>query len=144
MHSVRWLAFSAVMAIAVAGPGAAHTIRRGDLEIIHPAIMAPHAMVDSTCAHVTIRNHGGATEVLLGARIRAANSVRLTASGPATNVSQRIEIAPGKTVDLRHGWCLLLSGITESLEPDMNVIPGELIFERAGTVSIDFMIDPAH
>ena len=82
--------------------------------------------------------------MLLGARIRAAKAVKLTAAVPEMAVSPRIEIAPGETVDLRHGWCLLMSGITEPLEPDMNIIPGELIFERAGTVSIDFMIDPAH
>lgn len=53
----------------------------------------------------------------------------------------RIAIAAGETLDLHHGWCLLVSGLKHQLVADMGVEPGELIFEKAGTLNIEFMID---
>jgi hypothetical protein len=55
---------------------------------------------------------------------------------------KRVAIPPGETLELRKpSWCLFLTGITISLEPDAGVYPGTLLCERASTVEIKFMID---
>ena len=136
----------AALLILVAGNAAqAHGYRVGNLEITHPAIMVPSAHSDCSCAHVKIINHGAQTEYFLGAVISAAARTHLieisTGSG-GLSTPLRVEIPPGQTLDLsRHRWCLFMSGINTSLKADMGAIAGQLLFEKAGPVAIEFMID---
>lgn len=141
-----------IAAIVVAGPlapaaAAAHEYNAGLIEIVHPAIMAPAAQAGCTCAHVKIVNHGASTEYFLGARIDVAGHTALMQFadfGRETNLRTRVAIAPGGILDLhRHSWCLFLSGLKSSIEPDMGVYSGILQFERAGDIEIEFMADDA-
>jgi hypothetical protein len=135
------------LTLAAASQALAHGYRFGDLEILHPAIMAPVARTGCTCAHVKIVNHGNQTEYFLGARISVAGHTALMQFadfGRESNLRTRVAIAPGGTLDLhRHSWCLFLSGLKSSVEPDMGVYSGTLQFERAGDIEIEFMTDDA-
>jgi periplasmic copper chaperone A len=123
----------------------AHVYQVGNLEIMHPAIMVPSQNSDCSCAHVKIINHGSQAESFLGAKISAAartHLVEIASGGQGLSTPARVEIPPGKTLDLsRHHWCLFMSGINTSLEADMGAIKGQLLFEKAGAVEIEFMID---
>ncbi len=123
----------------------AHTLRVGNLEIVHPAITVPRLHSGSTCAHMKIVNQGVQTEYLLGARVGMTNSaafMQLLELGGEAILRKRVAISPGETLDLsKPSWCLFLTGIKVALEPDAGVYPGTLLFERAGTVEIEFMID---
>jgi copper(I)-binding protein len=136
-----------VIALTLAGASQAlaHGYRFGDPEILHPAITAPVARAGCTCAHVKIVNHGNQTECLLGARINVAGHTALMQFadfGRETNLQTRVVIAPGGTLDLhRHSWCLFLSGLKSSFEADMGAYSGNLRFERAGKLEIEFMVD---
>jgi len=141
-----------IAGIAVAGllaptAAVAHEYNAGPIEIVHPAIMAPVARAGCTCAHVKIVNHGNQTEYFLGARINVAGHTALMQFadfGREMNLQTRVAIAPGGTLDLhRHSWCLFLSGLKSSIEPDMGVYSGILQFERAGDIEIEFMADDA-
>lgn len=136
-----------ITAILLMAPTAAlaHGYRIGDLEIIHPVIMAPSAHADCSCAHVKIINHGNRPEYFLGARISVAERthlVSMSSQGQGLSMPSRVEIGPGETLALgRQNWCLFMSGITASLEADMGAVAGELVFEHHGPLAIEFMID---
>lgn len=144
-----WLSMRPVLIIAIllwsAGGALAHGYRVGDLEILHPAIMVPSPQSDCSCAHVKIVNHGARTERFLGAVISAAartHLVSISTGGGGLSMPAEVDIPPGATLDLtRHSWCLFMSGISQSLEADMGAVPGQLLFEKQGAVSIEFMID---
>jgi periplasmic copper chaperone A len=129
------------------GTALAHGYQAGPLEITHPAIMVPSGKSDCSCAHVKIINHGKQTEYFLGAVISAASRthlIEIATGGGGLRMPLRVEIPPGKMLDLtRHEWCLFMSGITTTLETDMGVIAGQLLFAHQGTVAIEFMIDAA-
>jgi periplasmic copper chaperone A len=139
-----------IAAFALIGGSAsvwAHGYRIGDLEILHPAITVPAPLADYSCAHVKIINHGTTPEHLLGAEVAAARHVRIVAlsdGGKGLSYPASVAIAPGATLNLNRGnWCLFLSGITATLEADMGVVRGWLLFENQGKVPVEFMIDPA-
>ena len=137
-----------IFSLFSAAEALAHGYHIGNLEIVHPAIMMPQVISNCTCAHVTIINHGSGTEYFLGADIPIASSTRLLyvanhnhdISAPAA-----VPIAPGATLDLhRHEWCLFLSNIHTGLEADMGMYPARLMFQHAGTIDVEFMVDAAH
>ncbi len=137
---------SAALLLAGGGAGAlAHSYKFGDLEITHPTIMVPSAKSDCSCAHVKIVNHGAAPEYFLGAVISAAartHLIEVSAQGDGFQTPMRVEIPPGGTLDLSHRhWCLFMSGITGTLEADMGAVTGQLLFEKAGQIPVEFMID---
>jgi copper(I)-binding protein len=138
-------AVSIALMLFVAGAAQAHSYRIGNLEIVHPAIMVPEVNSDCTCAHVTIINHGSESEFFLGADIKAAGNTRLlrvASHGKDFNALSEVEIAPGATLDLhRHEWCLFLSNVSKGLESDVGAYPARLMFRRAGTIDIEFMVD---
>jgi copper(I)-binding protein len=139
---------SIVLMLLAAGAAQGHSYRIGNLEILHPAIMVPQANSDCTCAHVTIINHGPATEYFLGADIEVASNTKLLrVAGHDHDFSalSEVAIAPGATLDLhRREWCLFLSNISKSLEADMGEYPARLMFRHAGAIAIEFMIDAPH
>ncbi|MGQ0485977.1 MAG: copper chaperone PCu(A)C [Hyphomicrobiales bacterium] len=143
------MAFAALLAMEPLAPGgaAAHGYRFGDIEIVHPAIRVPSSQADCTCAHLKIINHGNLTEYFLGARIDVAGRTELmqfAEFGRETSHPARVAIPPGGTLDLhRHSWCLFMSGLKSSFEADLGVYSGTLLFERAGNVEIEFMVDEA-
>jgi len=141
-------ALSITLTLFVTSAAQAHSYRVGNLKIVHPAIMVPQVKSDCTCAHVTIINHGSETEYFLGADIAIAGNTRLlhiVSQDEDISAPAAVPIAPGATLNLhRHEWCLFLSNIHSSLEADMGMYPASLIFRRAGTIEVEFMVDPAH
>jgi copper(I)-binding protein len=141
-------ALSFALTLFVTSAAQAHSYRVGNLEIVHPAIMVPQVKSDCTCAHVTIINHGSETEYFLGADIAIAGNTRLlhiASHDDDVSAPAAVPISPGATLNLRrHEWCLFLSNIHSGLEADMGMYPASLIFRRAGTIEVEFMVDPAY
>ena len=128
------LASLAALLLLTAGAAFAHSYRVGVIEIIHPAIKVPDAGVDSTCANATIVNHGAEADYLVKAEIALAGLTQL--------VSTAIAITPGAGFNLYdHQWCILLSGVTASLEADAGLYPGLLVFRHGGPIAVEFMVD---
>lgn len=141
------MAFAALLAVEPLAPGgaAAHGYRFGELEIVHPVILVPSSQADCTCAHLKIINHGAQTEYFLGARIGVAGRTELmqfAEFGRETSYPARVAIPPGGALDLhRHSWCLFMSGLKSSFEAYIGAYSGTLLFERAGNIEIEFMVD---
>ncbi len=109
--------------------------------------MVPSQQTDCSCAHVKIINHGAEAEYFLGAEIAIASRTHLLAistAGGGLQMPVRVKIEPRASLDLnRHEWCLFMSGITTTLEANIGVIPGKLLFETQGSVDIEFLVDAA-
>jgi copper(I)-binding protein len=136
---------SLILAILAAGAAHAHSYRVGNIEIVHPYIMVPAAGSRCTCADATIINHGQVTDYLVDIEFAMTGEVRLlnTATGTRnSHASLDVAIPPGTRLDLRHhDWCLFLDEIVEGLEADVGLYLGALIFRRAGTIPVEFMVE---
>ncbi|MCU0827765.1 MAG: copper chaperone PCu(A)C [Tabrizicola sp.] len=126
----------------------AHEVTVGDLQIIHPHIPQPAASAKAAGGFMAIVNTGSEPDRLIGIEsdIAAKSEVhesRVDANGVGTMEHlDAIDIPPGKTVSLEHGgYHIMFMGLAETLtEGEMH--KATLIFERAGRVEVEFMIDP--
>jgi periplasmic copper chaperone A len=140
------LAFLAALAFAT--PLSAHELTVGDLQIIHPHIPQPAARAKTAGGYMAITNMGAETERLIGIEsdIAAKSMVHqsnVDASGLGTMQHvEAIDIPPGKTVNLEHGgYHVMFMGLTGPLT-EGEIHKATLIFEHAGRVEVEFMIDP--
>jgi copper(I)-binding protein len=140
--------FTLLAALLLAAPVLAHELAVGDLQIIHPHIPQPAASAKAAGGFMAIVNNGSEPERLLGVESGVAmksevheSKVDANGVGTMTHVDF-IEIPPGQTVSLEHGgYHIMFMGLTGPLtEGEMH--KATLIFERAGRVEIEFMIDP--
>jgi copper(I)-binding protein len=126
----------------------AHQITVGDLEIIHPAIPAPFAGAKSAAGYMAIVNNGTQADRLIGVSAGFADRAMLhlsqtSADGVATmSHIEALEIPPGETVMLESGgYHVMFMGLKQTLS-EGDVLPATLTFEKAGSVDIEFMVDP--
>lgn len=137
-----------VASLFLSGPALAHGVTVGDLEIIHPHIPQPAASAKAAGGFMAISNNGTEPDRLIGIEsdIAAKSEVhesKVDANGVGTMEHvDAIEIPPGETINLEHGgYHVMFMGLTDTLtEGDMR--KATLIFEKAGRVEIEFMIDP--
>ena len=142
------LPVAALAALLLSTAAHAHGVTAGDIEIIHPAIPAPPASAKSAAGYMAIANNGAEPDTLVGIETGAAASVMLhTTEHGADGVARMmhlpaIEIPAGETLLLAPGGLhVMLMGLTAPLvEGDM--VPATLVFDHAGRVAIEFMVDP--
>ncbi len=135
-------------ALLLSTAAAAHGVKSGDLEIIHPNIPQPAATAKSAAGYMAISNEGATADRLIGVESALAQKSMLhttetSADGVARMIHlESLEIPAGDTVVLEQGGMhVMLMGLTGSVtEGDM--VPATLIFERAGRVAVEFMVDP--
>lgn len=138
----------ALAALLLSTAAHAHGVTAGDIEIIHPAIPAPPASAKSAAGYMAIANNGAEADTLVGIETAAAASVMLhTTEHGADGVARMmhvpaIEIPAGETVLLAPGGMhLMLMGLTAPLA-EGDIVPATLVFDHAGRVAIEFMVDP--
>lgn len=142
----RILALAAALILAT--PVLAHEVKVGDLEFIHPHIPQPAASAKSAGGYMAIVNSGAGADQLIGVETEIAakaevHESKVGADGVGTmEPVASLEIPAGGTVSLeRGGYHIMLMGLTGPLvEGEMHKVT--LIFEKAGRVEIEFMIDP--
>jgi copper(I)-binding protein len=142
----RFLTFAA--ALLLAAPAFAHEFNVGDLLIIHPHIPQPATSAMAAGGFMAITNDGTAPDRLIGVTSDIAakselHESRVDANGMGSMTPvEAIEIAPGGTVNLEHGgYHIMFMGLKAPLV-EGQIVKGALIFERAGRVEIEFMVDP--
>jgi copper(I)-binding protein len=131
-----------------AAPVLAHEVTVGDLQIIHPHIPQPAASAKAAGGFMAIVNNGTEAERLIGIESDIAmksevHESKVDENGVGTMAHvDFIEIPAGQTVNLEHGgYHVMFMGLKGSLtEGEMH--KATLVFERAGRVEIEFMIDP--
>lgn len=136
-------------ALMISTAAAAHGVKTGDLEIIHPNIPQPAASAQSAAGYMAISNDGAAADRLIGVESAAAQKTMLhTTETTADGVAQMkhleaLEIPAGETVVLEPGGMhVMLMGLTQTMK-EGDMVPATLIFEQAGRVEVEFMVDPS-
>lgn len=132
-----------------ASSATAHEIQVGDLEIIHPAIPLPPPSAPTAAGYMAIANNGTHPDRLIGVEVPIAKSSSLhrtevSADGVARMLPlEAVDIPADDTVLFEQGAMhVMLMGLSAPLhEGDM--VPATLIFEHAGRVEVEFMVDPA-
>lgn len=137
-----------LVALCLAGTALAHGVTSGTIEVIHPNIPEPPKGAKSAAGYMAISNAGAAPDRLIGVEspIAARAMLHRTEFG-ADGVARMIHLA---SVDLPADDTVLLEpgGIhvmfmglqVEMTEGDL--LPATLIFEKAGRVEVEFMVDP--
>lgn len=139
---------AAIALATLASPLAAHEITAGDLQIIHPAIIAPPGMARSAAGYMAIANDGTEPDHLIGIETDAAARAELHETVMEGDIARMqavpdLEIPAGDTVMLEPGGLhIMMMGLTGPLEPEA-MIPATLVFQHAGRVEIEFMVEPA-
>ena len=135
-------------ALLLALPAFAHELVVGDLMIIHPHIPQPAETAMAAGGFMAITNKGTEPDRLIGVTSDIAAKAELHESrvdangmGSMTPV-EALEIPPGGTVNLEHGGThIMFMGLKGPLA-EGQMVKGALIFEKAGRVEIEFMVDP--
>ena len=143
---MKILAFVASLLLAV--PALAHEIKVGNFEFIHPHIPQPAATAKAAGGYVAIVNEGSEPDRLIGVETDIAakaevHESKVDANGIGTmDMVPALDIPAGDTVSLdRGGYHIMFMGLKAKLtEGEMHKVT--LVFEHAGPVEIEFMIDP--
>jgi copper(I)-binding protein len=145
LHTLLILAFLGLGATVAA----AHEYKAGDLEIVHPWARATLKGSNVADGFMKIINHGSTPDRLLSVSIEFAKTGQIHEMKMEGDVmkmqelTQGLEIPAGATVELKpKSNHIMFIGVHEDLVPD-EVVDGELTFEKAGKVKIEFMIEPA-
>lgn len=141
-HQVRYSIAIAIGAlIAFAHPATAHGYKRKNILIVHPWTPAkPDSKASERIVTMTIRNIGSATDRLQ--TVESPEAARVEIYESSDKLSRRgLAIPPGKNLAMTHeGPHLRLIGIKKELTP-YDTISANLIFEKAGRIEIDILVD---
>lgn len=140
-----------LLALIAATPLAARaeTFKAGDLEIVNPWARVPLKGTDVTDGFLKIINHGTTPDRLTAVSVGFAPVSQIHEMKMDGNVMQMqemkdgLEIPAGATVELKPGANhIMFMQVKQQLAPNQPV-KGELTFEKAGKVEIEFMVEPA-
>ena len=128
---------------------AAHDLKTGDLHIIHPSIPDPLPRAKSAAGYMAIANDGSTPERLLSVRTPFAKvaTIHETIFGDDGVARMRpvidLVIPPNDVLVLEQGGLhVMFMGLTGTAD-EGDMIPVTLIFQNAGKVALEFMVDPA-
>ncbi|MCB6178980.1 copper chaperone PCu(A)C [Rhodobacter sp. Har01] len=135
-------------ALLLAAPLHAHGVTAGSIEIIHPNIPQPADGAMAAAGYMGIANAGDQPDRLIGVETPVAKSAMLhQTSVDADGVAKMahlpgLDIPAGGTALLEPGGThIMLMGLTQTLT-EGQMVPATLIFETAGRVEVEFMVDP--
>jgi copper(I)-binding protein len=121
--------FAALMLIFAAVPAYAHEIKAGTLEIVHPTVDEVEKGQATAKGSMEIRNRGETADKLLSITAEFAERVRIETSDPTIPAGGRLLVP------------VIFENIKRQLS-DLEVYDGELVFEKAGEIKIEFMVHP--
>lgn len=138
----------AVIAIAGLAPLAfAHSYTLGELRIDHPWSRSTPPAARVAGGYLTIENTGKQSDRLISATFMGSATVELHEMAVTNGVMRMrelprgIEIPAGGKIELKPGGLhLMFMGLTSGLKEGANV-KGELVFERAGRIEVDFKVE---
>jgi copper(I)-binding protein len=134
--------------LALAGSAVAHEFKIGTLEIGHPWSRATPKGASVAAGYLKITNKGTEPDRLVGGSSPVAGRFELHEMATVDGVMKMrllangLEIKPGETVELRPGsFHIMLVGLKQPVETG-NRVKGTLVFEKAGTVDIEYVVEP--
>lgn len=144
---LRILALVALLVLPTAA--SAHDFRSGDLIIIHPWARATPAGAKVAGGYLKIVNQGNAPDRLLAVKSAVAESVQLHSMSHENGVMKMAEIEGGVEIPAGHAVELkpmarhiMFMGLVAPFEENV-MFDAELVFEKAGSVKVEFMVEAA-
>ncbi|NPD14088.1 copper chaperone PCu(A)C [Xinfangfangia sp. D13-10-4-6] len=138
---------SALVAAMISGPVFAHGFKGGDLEIGHPYIPTPPAVAKTAGGYLKITNTGTEADKLIAVESTIADKTEVhTTETDAEGVARMIHVPElvvpaGEAVTFeRGGYHIMFMGLKSPLN-EGDLVPGTLVFERAGRIDVEFSID---
>lgn len=137
------LAVSPALAQSSASPAA---VKAGTLTIEQPWSRATPAGAQVGGGYLRITNTGQEADRLTGGSAPVASRIEVHQMSMVDNVMRMkavdggLEIKPGETVELKPGsYHLMFMDLKEPLK-DGETVKGTLVFEKAGSVAVDFAV----
>jgi len=139
---MRLLACLALLLLAL--PAAAHDFRAGSLRIEHPWARATIGNLRMTAGFLVVVNDGTTPDRLVAVEIPGATMVELhvTENGMMRRVAA-FEVPAGGRLEVTPGGAHLMIGPLQAPLLEGDRLPGTLIFEQAGAVAVEFVVEPA-
>lgn len=133
----------------LASAASAHDYKAGDLRIDHPWIRATPAGARTAGGYAAITNNGKEPDRLIGGSVAGVEIFEIHEMSMDNNVMKMrkletpVEIKPGETFELKPGgFHLMMIGLKAPFK-EGEKIKGTLVFEKAGTVEVEFKVEPA-
>ncbi len=140
-------ASSTILLAAFAPSVRAHGYKLGDLEIGHPWTRATPPSARVAGGFLKITNKGTVADRLLSATFTGSGTTEVHEMAHEGGVMRMrelpngLEIKPGETVELKPGgFHLMFIGLKAALA-EKERLKGELVFERAGRIEVDFAVE---
>lgn len=140
-------ALAAFLLLAATSAGT-HEYKVGGLMIDHPWIRATPAGAKTAGGYAKITNQGTETERLVGGSAAGAELFEIHEMAMSANIMKMrkldapLEIKAGETLELKPGgFHLMLIGLAAPYK-EGEKIKGTLAFEKAGTVEVEFKVEP--
>jgi periplasmic copper chaperone A len=127
----------------------AHELVFGTLKIQHPWVALTDAKTGDTTGYVIeIQNNGKEPDRLVGASVNGVpgilrESSRDSTGRPFVDVTQGLEVKAGGFLRIQPGEKQILFRELKAPLKEGEMVKGTLIFEKAGTLQIEFMVEPA-
>lgn len=143
---MRLLLLMSALTLLFAAPTTAHDITKGTIQIIHPTISLPPKGAKTAAGYMAVSNNGNASDRLIGVETPIAKAAKIHTSEMKDGVVRMthvpsLEVPADDTVVLEPGGLhVMFMGLTTVLDDDQ-MYPATLIFEKAGPITIEFMID---
>lgn len=145
---MRFIAAMALAAVFGLGAAAAHEFKAGALTIEHPWVRLPPPGADTAGGYLTIANSGAEADRLLSVSSDIAGVAQIHDMSIENGVMKMgeladgIEIPAGATVELKpKSLHIMFMDLTRPIRVD-TPIRGELRFEKAGSVAVEFTVEP--
>lgn len=140
---------TALMLIAVAAvtQAQAHDYTLGDIKIVNPWSRATPGGAKVAGGFMKLTNTGKQTDRLIGGSLTGAGQFEVHETSMQDNVMRMrrlekgLEIPAGASVELKPGsYHVMFIGLQSGLKEGEHV-KGTLVFEKAGTIEVDFKIE---
>lgn len=137
----------AMFCIAIGGTASAHEFNVGSLKIGHPWTRATPSGAKIGGGYLAITNNGTTPDKLMGGSLSSAGHVEIHEMKMDGGVMkmrplpQGLEIKPGETIKFEPGgYHLMFMNLKSPLKQDQ-MVKGELQFEKAGKVAVEYKVD---
>lgn len=141
------LRVAALPLLLLASSAGAHDYKLGDLKIDHPWSRATPPGAKVAGGFMKITNNGTQPDRLIGGTMIAAGIFEVHEMKMEGNVMKMralekgLEIKPGQSVELKPGGFHVMFIDLKSQLKEGEKLKGTLVFERAGTVEVEFKVE---
>jgi copper(I)-binding protein len=149
MQLIRYTAFASTLMMALVSnalSGYSHEIKLGHLTIVHPWARQSPGAADVAAGFLKIKNTGAEDDRLIGATAEISGHVQLHDMKIDGEVMKMIEltdgipIPAGQTVQLKPKSLHIMFLDLKSQPMENTEFKGTLIFEKAGTVEVEYEV----